>query len=343
MQYFRQPYKQLTSQQLLAKGQMLIKARTMKDISSVLMLDEQWLRDQASNPQYYSFQSPKSNGTFRLIENPHPKLKDCQRLLADLLQGVYYGIRPRSAYAYIPNTSDETSPANIYTNALRHCNSKWVLQLDIKEFFHSISIQRVRELFIAMPFDFPDDTANVLARLVTTKNRVPMGAPTSPVISNLVCIELDTQLEKLARENGWTYTRFADDITFSAARRFSNDHIELIRQHIEGHGFVLNYGKTTQARIEDEPQVCGLALKAGGKPDLSDVFVKDLKNDIKTYRNLTSDGMIAQEIFSAEALNRFRQHIEGELAFVRFVKGPNNGLYLKFRFMLGDGMLGHED
>lgn len=342
MQYFRQPFKQLTAQQVLAKGQTLVKARSLKAIAALLMCEESYLREQAATPQYYSFQAPKANGAFRLIENPHPKLKECQRHLADLLQGVYYGIRPRSSYAFIPGTADETSPCNIYTNALRHCQSKWILQLDLKDFFHSISAQRIKEMFIALPFHFPEDTAHVLARLVTSKNRLPMGAPTSPVLSNLICFEMDHQLDKLSREHGWVYTRYADDITFSASRKFSNDSVEVIRQQIEGNDFVLNYEKTQQHRIEDEPEVCGLAVKPEGKPDLSERFVKDLKADIKTYKILTTDKMIAQEIFSAEALNRFRQHIEGELAFVRFIKGPNNGLYLKLRFMLADGLVGVE-
>jgi RNA-directed DNA polymerase len=342
MQYFRQSFKQLSSQQVLAKGQMLAKARTLKTIAALTMTEESWLREQALNPQYYAFQAPKANGTFRLIENPHPKLKDFQRLLGDLLQGVYYGIRPRASYAFVPSTADETSPCNIYTNALRHCKSKWILQLDLKDFFHSISAHRIKELFMRIPFEFPEDTAQLLARLVTSKNRLPMGAPTSPVLSNMVCFELDHQLDKLARDHGWIYTRYADDMTFSGAKRFSNESVEIIRQQIEGNDFTLNYDKTAQNRIEDEPKVCGLALKADGKPDLSELFVKDLKADIKTYKQLTSDKMIAQEIFSAEALNRFRQHIEGELAFVRFIKGPNHGLYLKLRFMLADGMVGLE-
>jgi RNA-directed DNA polymerase len=342
MQYFRQAFKQLTTQQVLAKGQMLVKSRSLKAIAVLLMCEEQWLREQAANPQYYAFQAPKANGAFRLIENPHPKLKDAQRLLSDLLQGVYYGIRPRGSYAFIPSTADETAPCNIYTNALRHCQAKWILQLDLKDFFHSISAQRIKELFMALPFEFPEDSALVIARVVTSKNRLPMGAPTSPVLSNLVCFEMDHQLDKLAREHGWTYTRYADDITFSGPKKFSNESMEVIRQQIEGNDFVLNYEKTQQNRIEDEPEICGLAVRSEGKPDLSPQFLKDLKADIKTYKTLTTDKMIANEIFSAEAINRFRQHIEGELSFVRFVKGPNNGLYLKFRYMLADGMIGVE-
>lgn len=325
MQYFRQPFKQLTTQQVLAKGQMLVKTRTLKAIGALLMAEEAWMREQAANPQYYSFQAPKANGAFRLIENPHPRLKDFQRLLADLLQGVYYGIRPRASYAFIPSTADETSPCNIYTNALRHCNSKWILQLDIKDFFHSISAQRIKEFFLALPFEYPEDTALVMARLVTSKNRLPMGAPTSPVLSNLICLELDHRLDKLAREHGWVYTRYADDLTFSGVRRFSNESVELIRQQVEGNDFVLNYEKTQQNRIEDEPEVCGLALKAGDKPDLSDKFVKDLKADIKTYKTLTSDKMIAQEIFSAEALNRFRQQSKANWPSSALSKAPTTG------------------
>jgi len=194
-------------------------------------------------------------------------------------------------------------------------------------------------MFLRLPFEYPEDLALVLAKVVTCKNRLPIGAPTSPVLSNMICFELDHQLDKLAREHGWAYTRYADDITFSGARRFTDSSGEIIRQQIEGNDFVLNYEKTKQSRTEDEPEICGLSVKINGKPDLSEYFVKDLKSDIKTYKTLTSDKMIAQEIFSAEALNRFRQHIEGELAFVRFIKGPNHGQYLKLRYLLADGML----
>lgn len=338
MLYFRQPSKKLTTQELLTKGQFLLKARTLKAIGALLMCDDSWIREQAASPQYYSFQAPKSSGAFRLIENPHPKLKECQRLLADLLQGVYYGIRPRSAYAFVPTTADESSPCNIYTNALRHCRSKWVLQLDLKDFFHSISAHRIKTMFCALPFNYPEDIAQVLAKLLTSKNRLPIGAPTSPVVSNLVCIELDHQLDKLARDYGWTYTRYADDITFSGEKRFKNETVEHVRQHIESNGFVLNFEKTAISRTQDEPEICGLAIRPEGKPDLSSRFIKDLKMDIRIYKTLSSDKMIAQDLFPAEAINRFRQHIEGELSFVRFIKGPNHGLYLKLRYMLADGL-----
>lgn len=339
MQYFRQPFKQLTAQQVISKGQEFIKTRSVKSLCILLGCDESWLREQAANPSYYAFQAPKGNGAFRIIENPHPKLKDLQRLLADMLQGVYYGIRPRASYAFIPSTADETSPCNIYTNALRHCNSKYILQLDIKDFFHSIAAHRIKEMFVKLPFEFPEEMAHLIAKVTTYKGRLPIGAPSSPVLSNMVCFELDHQLDKLAREHGWAYTRYADDITFSGARRFTDSGVEIIRQHIEASDFVMNYEKTKLSRTTDEPEICGLAVKLNGRPDLSEHFVKDLKLDIRTYKVLTSDKMITQEIFSAEALNRFRQHIEGELAFVRFIKGPNHGQYLKLRYLLADGML----
>jgi len=295
------------------------------------------MREQAANPQYNTFRLPKPNGDNRVIDNPGGKLKDWQRLLSDGLQDIYYGIRPRASHAYIPSTADEVSPVNIYTNALQHCKAKWVYQVDIKDFFNSVTAQRVKHLFGHIPFCFSDDAAQILARLTTYKGRLPMGAPSSPVLSNLVCIELDHRLDKLARDNNWTYTRFSDDITFSSQKRFTNGNAEAIRQMIEDHDFVLNYEKSQQMSIESEPEVCGLALRPNSKPDLSDDFVRDLKKSIKIYKYLISDFYRGEEVFPPDVLNRFRQHIEGQLGFVRFVKGPNNGLHLKLRHMLADG------
>ncbi|MBL7827975.1 MAG: RNA-directed DNA polymerase, partial [Saprospiraceae bacterium] len=256
--YFRAPIsKSLSSQDLHAKGQLLVKAGSLKDLAMVLGFEEKWIREQAASPSYYSFKAPKANGSTRQIDNPNPKLKDFLRVLADLLQGLYYGVRPRAAYAFIPATSDQTSPFNIYTNALQHCKSKWVLQLDLKNFFHSITIHRIRELFLQLPFKFPEDTAQVLAKVCTFQNRLPIGAPTSPVISNFVCFELDHRLDKMARDYDWTYTRYADDITFSGPRKFTNDSVEMIRKEIEDQEFILNTEKTSHHRIQDEPEVCG--------------------------------------------------------------------------------------
>lgn len=171
-----------------------------------------------------------------------------------------------------------------------------------------------------------------------------MGAPTSPVLSNLICIELDHRLDKLARDNKWVYTRFSDDITFSGQKRFTQGNMEAIRQMIEDHDFVLNYEKSVQTSIDGEPEVCGLALRASGKPDLSSGFVRDLKKSIKMYKYLVADYYKGEEIFPPDVLNRFRQHIEGQLGFVRFVKGPNHGLHLKLRLMLSNSFAaGGED
>lgn len=340
LQYFRQPFKQLTTQEVLAKGHAFQRLTSVKEVADMLMCEEQWMREQATKPSYSSFKAPKPNGTFRQIDHPAPKLKEPLRALADRLQGIYYGIRPRASHAYVPTTADEIGPVNIYTNALPHCKSKWVFQVDLKDFFHSISAQRVKNLFQSVPFSFSEDAAQILARFVTYRGRLPIGTPTSPVLSNLICIELDHRLDKLARDRKWIYTRFSDDLTFSGPKRFSQGDMDAIRQIIEDQDFVLNYEKISQSSIDSEPEVCGLALKPNGKPDLSGQFVKDLKKSIKIYRMLTSDEWVGEDVFPAEMLNRFRQHIEGQLAFVRFVKGPNNNLYLKLRFLLNDGLLG---
>jgi len=90
---------------------------------------------------------------------------------------------------------------------------------DLTDFFPSIHLGRVRGLFLKKPFECKSAVATVLAQLCCNSGKLPQGAPTSPIISNLICGKMDVQLQRFAKENLCTYTRYADDITFSSKRR----------------------------------------------------------------------------------------------------------------------------
>jgi len=90
-----------------------------------------------------------------------------------------------------------------------------VLNIDLKDFFHDFSVDRVRNIFMAPPFSFHHQLASLLAIITTYYNKLPMGAPSSPVLSNLACLVMYKQMEELALQSGWNYSRYADDLTFS--------------------------------------------------------------------------------------------------------------------------------
>lgn len=102
------------------------------------------------------------------------------------------------------------------TNAKKHINKKYLLNLDLKDFFHSVTREMVIQIFAESPFYFKRDLPEMPADLQTYNHRLLMGTPTSPVLSNLACRGLDEELIKLSEGMLWSYTRYADDMSFSS-------------------------------------------------------------------------------------------------------------------------------
>jgi retron-type reverse transcriptase len=153
---------------------------------------------------YHSFEIPKRDGTARRIDVPSAALKFVQRrILRRILNRV-----PMHPYAH-----GFRRRRSIFSNARPHAGREMVLNLDLKDFFPSITFPRVRGLFQSLGFDRAQ--AVILAKLTTYEDRLPQGAPTSPAISNAVCRKLDRRLAGLAGKAEAAYTRYADDLTFS--------------------------------------------------------------------------------------------------------------------------------
>jgi RNA-directed DNA polymerase len=160
--------------------------------------------------RYRNFEIPKKSGGKRLITAPIEEIKELQRTLNELLNIIY---QPRlSTHGFALNRS-------IVTNAEAHVGARFVFNLDLADFFPSIHFGRVRGMFLKKPFQCNPAVATVLAQLCCHDGKLPQGAPTSPTISNLICGRMDVDLQRFAREHACTYTRYADDITFSSERR----------------------------------------------------------------------------------------------------------------------------
>ena len=153
-----------------------------------------------------TFDIPKRSGGTRKISTPITALKIIQRKLNQVLQQVY---EPR------PSVHSFISDHDIVSNAKKHLRREWVLNLDLKNFFPSITFPRVIGLFKKKPYEIPSPAATVLAQICCFEDKLPQGAPTSPIVSNMICAKLDNELYRLARKYKCKYTRYADDITFS--------------------------------------------------------------------------------------------------------------------------------
>jgi len=194
--------------------------------------------------------------------SPVAGLKILQQKLNQVLQLIYKP--PYSAYGFIENR-------DIKRNARNHIHKKLILSLDLKNFFDSIHFGRIRGLFMASPYKLNKKVATTLANLCCYKSKLPQGAPTSPIISNMIARKLDGDLSSFAKEHSIRYSRYADDITISS--EISNIqlfgeykkrgefaiHPELIKIIIENK-FEVNEKKTHIVKDNQRQLVTGLVV-----------------------------------------------------------------------------------
>lgn len=233
---------------------------SISDLARLLSIPSGMLTYSSLSPVYSTFRMPKKAGGYRFIEAPDKPLKSRQRIIANHLQAVYLTIKPASAHGFICKWEGGSGTFNIISNASIHTGKKFVLNIDLKDFFHAISAGRVRNIFMAPPFSFNHQLSSLLAVITTYYNRLPMGAPSSPILSNLACLDMDKQMEELALQSGWHYSRYADDLTYSWDKPFLKENIHKIKDIIQGCGFSINRDKFRIQPNTTRQMVTGLTV-----------------------------------------------------------------------------------
>lgn len=162
--------------------------------------------------KYNPFEISKKSGGKREIIAPIPELKKIQRHLSRFLTEYYeelYGDINFYSNGFLKDKS-------IITNAKKHRNKTFVLNTDLEDFFPTITFGRIRNFFIKNnKFELSNEISTLIAKIACYKGYLPQGSPCSPIISNFICQILDIRLGKLAQKNRCSYSRYADDITFS--------------------------------------------------------------------------------------------------------------------------------
>ncbi len=322
------PKSELNTAQLANLSQRFESLSTVYALAQLLGVTEQTLLSVSAKQEYITFYIPKPGGEKRLIEHPTAKLKELQNTLNRYLQAVYYGVKPNAAYGFIIRPNDDFQPRNIYFNAMRHNKSEWFWQIDLKNFFHTVTKTHLKDLFQHL-FFFPPELSAALTALCTSKGRLPMGAPTSPVLSNLVCLLMDAQMEQIAAEHQAIYTRYADDITFSFQKEPSAHFIELVRTVLLRNTFVVNENKVHLRTRAEQPEITGLVVGHSLKPTLSKSWLKRLKQEIHIYEWLMSEAVRQRGLFHAFVFDNFRRSVLGQVEFVGFVEGKDSSMFRK--------------
>lgn len=259
----------------------LDKPEGLAEALEVSMRELRWLtfhRDAARYLHYTRFTIPKATGGEREIWAPTPQLKAIQRwILREIVERLpVHG----AAHGFVPGRS-------IATNAAQHTNSAAILKMDIKDFFPSVTLPRVKGVF--RKAGYREQIATLLALLCTEAPRevvdhagetlyvalgarcLPQGAPTSPAITNTLCLALDRRLTGLAAAAGWRYSRYADDLTFSLPVGAAGEDqlgriIGSVKHILADEGFTAHPEKTRVLRPGTRQHVTGLVVNGDGPP-----------------------------------------------------------------------------
>ncbi len=291
---------------------------------------------------YKTFSIPRRNGGGRIIEAPTRTLKYLQRVMHESLSLLY---RPHQAvHGFLPDRS-------IVTNAKEHRDSHYVLNIDLKNFFPSITRKRIYGRLAAAPYSFTPEVANAIAALATNScSQLPQGSPSSPILANIVAAGMDTDLMALARSYGCWYTRYADDITISRRRGKMSPQLaryphawgtsqvvvgDKLVNVIGDHGFQINFEK---ARLQGywTRQVCtGLVVnKACVSPPR--LYIRRLRSLIHHWSQNgwqnAADVLHSEEhrpvIQSRQALEN---HVVGRIGYLKMVRGQNDKVAKKMQ------------
>jgi RNA-directed DNA polymerase len=300
--------------------------RKLKHLALLLEIPKEDLKAMiAKPPQYKAFQLPKPDGGVRLIEAPSEELKKVQQKLNFFLQSFYHNIRPAAAYGGLMSAENDESTRNILSNARRHLNRQWIMNMDLEDFYHQVPMSKVYEILRGV-VGMSEKLALKVARLCCFKNRLPMGAPTSCILANYACLDLDKALQTIADQHHLRYTRYIDDLTFSAKHPIPDTLVAKIRTVITDCGFTINDNKFSLKHLNDTPEVTGLMLLPN-KVDIADSYIKELKQDITLYKRMVKAGERISQVFQARTLSLYRQHLQGKINFVGFVRGRGDVVY----------------
>ncbi len=307
------------------------KCKNTKQLAQLLKTTPREITLLSFEPLYYHFKIPKKHkGEFRFIEAPSIELKRLQRKLNKYLQSVYYLHQSSASYGYIIKPTGVKEIKNIYTNALQHLGNTYMLNADFKDFFHQITAKDVYRIFTGSLFNFDKNTANILAKICTYKDRLPMGAPTSPALSNLYSIGLDNDLNNWARLQNITYTRFVDDLSFSSKNTpITPQFFEQINRIALKYHLKFNTDKTTFFGKNDKKTVTGLVLNK--TVDIDPDFYKELNDDIKRLHSIIEVQHITGKTYGLGFVKEFKQQVMGKINFIGMIEGINSPQYNEYQ------------
>ncbi len=314
--------------------------KTEEELAAALGLEPGTLRhfsihrERETAPHYVTFSIPKRDGTRRLIMAPKRRLKEILRKLHELL--VIRLPVHAAAHGFRRGRS-------VKTNAEPHVGKAFLVHMDVRDFFPTLHVGRVRGYLIALGYGYP--VATVLATLMTEAERQPVeiegrvfhvpvgfrhcvqGAPTSPGLANAIFLRADRRLYKLSEKLGFVYTRYADDLTFSGDDpNGAKTLCRLVPRILQEEGFEINPGKTRIMRASGRQRIAGVTVnRTLGLSRKERRVIRAMIHRMKTHTEAASTGLSNSSPVSD------RSRLWGKIAWVRMLNA-DQGSRLKALF-----------
>ncbi|MCK9614113.1 MAG: reverse transcriptase domain-containing protein [Candidatus Omnitrophica bacterium] len=294
--------------------------------------------------KYYNFTIPKKSGEQRVICAPINGLKIIQQKISQVLFCIY---RPKSS------VNGFVSSRNIVTNAKVHCNKKFVLNIDLENFFPSIHFGRIQGMFMAWPYNCNHEVAKTLAQICCCNKKLPQGAPTSPIISNMICSKMDSELQGLANNFRCRYTRYSDDLTFSTSSAkfpielakytlLSGNKTLVVGGHLKeiiekNNGFRINYRKIRLQEFNHRQSVTGIITNKF--PNVKRKYVRQIRAMLHAWEKFglkDAEREFRQKFAKcrcpAKQLPSFLEVLKGKIGFLGMVRGKDDPIYYFFNY-----------
>lgn len=288
-------------------------------------------RDMASQYKYFSI--PKRNGDKRQISAPATNLKIIQKNLARELNALFH---------FRTSVNGFVKGRDVKRNASAHIGQRHILNIDLENFFPTINYGRVYGLLSKSPHGLAPKVAAAIAQACTLNNELPQGAPTSPVLSNLVCAKMDAELSRFAAANKCIYTRYADDMTFSTNRQSmplaslgldtegkpQTQIVKALRDIIEGNGFRINEKKSRLTSRARRQIVTGLVVNK--RINVRRSFIREARAMLFAWQKfgLTSAQKKFDETYFGSGRN-FESVVRGKIGFIGQIRGRPDATFKK--------------
>lgn len=309
---------------------------------------------------------PKENIRYRNISVPTPNLYRVQRwIAAHVLRSVPVH---EASHAFSPGS-------NIVKCAEKHCGAKWMIKLDILDFFGSISEMQAYRVFLSlgyqplvsfemgrlcthhpkhdMPPDYVSSRFQIPSSRVKNRNRViesynhpymgslPQGAPTSPMLANLAMRDVDEKISAIASRFGLSYTRYSDDLTFSTRNDFDRQQASLLIHEIAKllikRGLMLNRQKTAVIPPGARKIVLGL-LVDGDQPRLSRSFKDRIRQHLYYLEKFGPDQHVSKRGF--DSIGGFFRHLKGLIDFAHMIEPQYaQDAYVRLRTIISNAQI----